>query len=143
MLSDVAAVKKEKWGGSTTITLQSFQEINMADSLIEAETILAGRARAEIARMSKPKRRWYQYTLRTLLALMTLAAMVLAAWKTYIAPFQNQAQAMERLLAIPGMPVRARGACRAGPARLAAMDAGERKSGPRHFREAGAYGRHR
>ncbi len=104
MLSDVAAVKKEKWGGSTTITLQSFQEINMADSLIEAETILAGRARAEIARMSKPKRRWYQYTLRTLLALMTLAAMVLAAWKTYIAPFQNQAQAMERLLVIPGMP---------------------------------------
>ncbi len=104
MLSDVAAVKKEKWGGSTTITLQSFQEINMADSLIEAETILAGRARAEIARMSKPKRRWYQYTLRRLLALMTLAAMVLAAWKTYIAPFQKQTQAMERLLVIPGMP---------------------------------------
>jgi Leucine-rich repeat (LRR) protein len=46
------------------------------------------------------KMRWYQYRLRTLLILVTLAAVGMAAFKTYIEPFRAQRRAAERLAAL-------------------------------------------
>ena len=38
----------------------------------------------------KPKRRWFQFSLRTLLSLVTLAAGLLVAWRVYVEPYRQQ-----------------------------------------------------
>ena len=38
----------------------------------------------------KPGRRWFQFSLRTLLILVTLAAGLLVAWRTYVEPYRRQ-----------------------------------------------------
>jgi hypothetical protein len=52
----------------------------------------------------KFKLRRYQYTLRTLLLLLTLTCLLLAAWKTAIAPYGRQYEVLQRLSAIQGQP---------------------------------------
>lgn len=39
---------------------------------------------------AKPKRRWFQYSLRTLLIVVTLAAGLLVAWQVYVEPYRRQ-----------------------------------------------------
>jgi hypothetical protein len=42
----------------------------------------------------RPRRRWYQYSLRMLLGLMTLAVGVLVGWRAYVEPYARQRQTM-------------------------------------------------
>ncbi len=39
---------------------------------------------------SKPKRRWFQFSLRTLLIAVTLAAGLLVAWRVYVEPYRRR-----------------------------------------------------
>jgi Leucine-rich repeat (LRR) protein len=43
----------------------------------------------------KPRRRWFQFSLRTLLAVMTLAAGLAVAWRIYVEPYRQQRQTMK------------------------------------------------
>lgn len=45
----------------------------------------------------KPKRRWFQFSLRTLLLLTTLSAVLLGIWTTYVAPYRAQRRAAAAL----------------------------------------------
>ena len=42
----------------------------------------------------KPKRRLFQFSLRTLLILVTLAAGLLMAWRVYVEPYRRQRETM-------------------------------------------------
>ncbi len=43
----------------------------------------------------KSKRRWFQFTLRTLLIAVTLAAGLLVAWRVYVEPYRRQRETMK------------------------------------------------
>ena len=42
----------------------------------------------------KSKRRWFQYSLRTLLIVVTLVAGLLVAWRAYVEPYRRQREVM-------------------------------------------------
>ena len=44
---------------------------------------------------SKRRRRWFQFSLRTLLIVVTLVAGLLAAWRVYVEPYRRQREAMK------------------------------------------------
>ena len=39
---------------------------------------------------SKPRRRWFQFSLRTLVIVVTLVAGLLLAWRVYVEPYRRQ-----------------------------------------------------
>ncbi len=39
---------------------------------------------------TKPKRRWFQFSLRSMLVAITLAAGLLVAWRGYVEPYRRQ-----------------------------------------------------
>ncbi len=39
---------------------------------------------------AKPRRRWFQFSLRSLLIAVTLAAGLLVAWRAYVEPYRRQ-----------------------------------------------------
>ncbi len=43
----------------------------------------------------KPRRRWFQFSLRTLLIAVTLVAGVLVAWRAYVEPYRRQRETMK------------------------------------------------
>ncbi len=44
---------------------------------------------------SKPKRRWFQFSLRTLLIAVTLVAGLLLAWRVYVEAYRRQRETMK------------------------------------------------
>jgi hypothetical protein len=52
--------------------------------------------------MARPKRRWYQFRLRTLLVVMTAVALVFIAYGAYIEPYTQQRRAMEVIAELNG-----------------------------------------
>ena len=60
------------------------------------------RAVAGVPQASRRRRRWYQFTLRAVLALVLLAAVVLTAWRIYIIPYQAQAETIELIERLGG-----------------------------------------
>jgi len=43
----------------------------------------------------KPRRRWFQFSLRSLLIAVTLVAGLLAAWRVYVEPYRRQRLTMK------------------------------------------------
>ena len=43
----------------------------------------------------KPRRRWFQFSLRTLLIVVTLVAGLLVAWRAYFEPYRRQRETMK------------------------------------------------
>ncbi len=43
----------------------------------------------------KPRRRWFQFSLRTLLIVVTLVAGLLVAWRAYVEPYRRQRETMK------------------------------------------------
>ena len=39
---------------------------------------------------AKPRRRWFQFSLRTLLIVVTLVAGLLVAWRVYVEPYRRE-----------------------------------------------------
>ena len=46
---------------------------------------------------SKTRRRWFQFSLRTLLIVVTLVAGLLVAWQVYEDPFRQQREVVKSL----------------------------------------------
>ena len=44
---------------------------------------------------SKPRRRWFQFSLRSLLIAVTLFAGLLVAWRVYVEPYRRQRETMK------------------------------------------------
>ncbi len=51
---------------------------------------------------AKPKRRWFQFSLRTLLIAVTLAAGLLVAWRVYVEPYRRQLETTKRIEELGG-----------------------------------------
>src|SRR5437899_13079434 len=50
----------------------------------------------------RPRRRWYQYSLRTLLGLVTLAVGLVMAWRVCVEPYRQQQQTMKLIEKLGG-----------------------------------------
>src|SRR5262245_5692528 len=50
----------------------------------------------------RPRRRWYQYSLRTLLGFVTLAVALAMAWRVYVEPYRQQRQTMQLIQDLGG-----------------------------------------
>ena len=50
----------------------------------------------------KPKRRWFQFSLRTLLIVVTLIAGLLVAWRVYVEPYRRQLETMKLIEELGG-----------------------------------------
>ena len=55
------------------------------------------------AQPPKPRRRWFQFSLRTLLIAVTLVAGLLAAWRAYTEPYRRQRETMKLIEELGGM----------------------------------------
>ena len=51
---------------------------------------------------SKPRRRWFQFSLRTLLVVVTLVAGLLVAWRVYVEPYRRQRETMTLIKELGG-----------------------------------------
>ena len=51
---------------------------------------------------SKPRRRWLQFSLRTLLIVVTLVAGLLVAWRMYVEPYRRQRETMALIKELGG-----------------------------------------
>ena len=50
---------------------------------------------------AKPRRRWFQFSLRTLLIVVTLVAGLLVAWRVYVVePYRRQRETMKLVAAV-------------------------------------------
>src|SRR5438552_3520089 len=54
-------------------------------------------AASKATQPARRPRRWYQFTLRAVLVLILLVGVLLAGWRMYLAPYQAQADAIERI----------------------------------------------
>ncbi len=43
---------------------------------------------------AKPRRRWFQFSLRTLVIVVTLVAVLLMTWRVYAEPYRRQREVM-------------------------------------------------
>ena len=50
----------------------------------------------------KPRRRWFQFSLRTLLIVVTLVAGLLLAWRVYVEPYRRQRETMKLIEELGG-----------------------------------------
>ena len=66
----------------------------------ESRTLKKGKYCDEYAKtgVMLPRRRWFQFSLRTLLVVVTLVAGLLVAWRVYVEPYRRQRET-ERILA--------------------------------------------
>ncbi len=50
----------------------------------------------------KPRRRWFQFSMRSLLIVVTLVAGLLVAWRVYVEPYRRQRETMALITGLGG-----------------------------------------